>query len=198
MAAVPWTSQYGRCEWPHCTREATNIDNPMKALKAAEGGTLCIWQGPQLAKIVTAIPQPRLCAQLMVGAPPHRMDVLLKSPIVLPPLRRRDPALDRIIDAFLVEARADLGGTFLPSDRAWIRQHDAKTLARIEFATRRLVALRGAGGSITRTARILGVAHSALSEWPKNSRAERHRLAIARLAAAVERLHRIEVVECVD
>jgi hypothetical protein len=92
-------------------------------------------------------------------------DTLFRSPIVLPTLQRRAAELDRLIDEHLVEARAELGGTFLPVDRMWIRRYDVATHARIESAARRVVALRGNGGSIKQAARVLGMAPSALYEW---------------------------------
>lgn len=145
-------------------REAIVIHDPRKALKAATGGTLCMWQGSQLDKLAASVQRPAWHAQLVVCAP-QRTDLLLKSPIVIPSLRKRATELDRIVDGFLVDACAEHGGTFLPGDREWIRRFDCKTLARIEFAVRRIVAIRGAGGSITSAARGLGMAHSALSEW---------------------------------
>jgi len=147
-------------------RKVINIANSLKALKVATGGTLCIWPGHQLLKLVKANRPPTFSVQLIVCGPPsQRADVLIRSRIVIPSLRRRKTEMDRIINEYLVDARTELGGTFLSSDHTWIRRHDAKTLSRIELATRRLVALRSAGGSITRAARLLGIAHSALSEW---------------------------------
>lgn len=56
------------------------------------------------------------------------------------------------------------GGSFAPSDRVSVGRHEAATLAQIEKATRRLVAMRGADGSITRAANQLGMSHGALSD----------------------------------
>jgi len=147
-------------------RDAIIIANPLRALSAAAGGTLCIWQGRRLAKLVPAIQRPALRTQLMVcTAQPLPTDTLFRSPIVLPTLRRRAAELDRLIDEYLVEACAEFGGTFLPVDRTWIRRYDVATHASIESAARRAVALRRNDGAINRTARVLGMAHSALSEW---------------------------------
>ena len=73
---------------------------------------------------------------------------------MLPPLGERAAELDRIIDEYAADAVAALGAsaTFTPADRDWVRRHEAATLAGIEKATRRLVAIRGNGGSITRAA----------------------------------------------
>ena len=148
-------------------QNAIVIAEPRRALRAAEGGSLCIWQGRRLAKFIPAIKRPALRTQLMVfTAQPLPTDMLFRSPIVIPSLQRRAAAeLDRLIEEHLVEARAELGGTFLPVDRAWIRRYDTDTHATIEIAARRIVALRGDGDSITRAAQVLGMATSTLSEW---------------------------------
>ena len=145
-------------------RQGIVIHDPRKALKAATGGTLCMWRGSQLDKFAASVQRPVLQAQLVVCTR-QRTDILHTSPLVIPLPRKRAVELDRIIDEYLVDACAEYGGMFLPADREWIRRFDAKTLARIEFATRRIVALRSNGGSITRTARLLGMTHSALSQW---------------------------------
>jgi hypothetical protein len=145
-------------------RQGIVIHDPRKALKAATGGTLCMWRGSQLDKFAASVQRPVLQAQLVVCTR-QRTDILHTSPLVIPLPRKRAVELDRIIDEYLVDACAEYGGMFLPADREWIRRFDAKTLARIEFATRRVVALRSNGGSITRTARLLGMTHSALSQW---------------------------------
>lgn len=131
---------------------------------------MCVPQGDQFVKLAPAMRQSTLPAQIVVCCPqPHRAEAQARSAVVLPPLRARSSELDRIIDEYLGDASADLGGTFLPSDRRWIRRHEARTLARIEFAARRLVALRTAG-SISHAARMLGIAYSALWTWAASRR----------------------------
>jgi hypothetical protein len=150
-------------------RAAANFESGMLALAAAAGGTLCVWQGRQpddFDKVVAARRDPTSRVQLVVCTHTlqHR-DPLIASPIVLPPLAKRATELNRIIDAYAADAVAELGGSFTPSDRVSVRRHEATTLAQIEKATRRLVAIRGADGSITRAALQLGMSHGALSEW---------------------------------
>lgn len=150
-------------------RSATNYDSGLEALAAAAGGTLCIWQNRQpddFDQVVEARFKPSSRVQLIVCT--HTLlpsDTLIASPIVLPPLAEREAELDRIIDAYAVDAGATSGETLTPFDREWIYRHEASTLSGIEKATRRLVAVRNAGGSITRAAAQLGMAHGALSEW---------------------------------
>jgi hypothetical protein len=140
------------------------ISDALKALKAAASGTLCIWQGSESGRLMRAIHQlPTWPAQVMICTSP--LAAAFKVPIALPALRRRAAELERIIDAYLEDACAKAGGTFSSADRVWIRRHDAATHASIEFAARRAVALRSNDGAINRTARVLGMAHSALSEW---------------------------------
>jgi len=150
-------------------RAAANYDSGMMALAAAAGGTLCVWQGRQpddFDKVVAARRDPSSRVQLVVCT--HTLqhgDPLIAAPIVFPPLAKRATELNRIIDAYVADAVAELGGSFAPSDRVSVRRHEAATLAQIEKATRRLVAIRGADGSITRAANQLGMSHGALSEW---------------------------------
>lgn len=146
------------------------INDSLKALKAATGGTLCIWQGSEGNRLMGAMPhQPTWPVQIMVCSS-LRHPVGIKTSVSVPALRRRVGELDRIIDEYLVQACADMGGTFSSADRAWIRRYDGATHATIELAARRAAALRSprgaiARGAITHAARVLGMAHSALSEW---------------------------------
>lgn len=159
-----------RRSFKRSTLDETVINDALKALKAATGGTLCIWQGAEANRLMRAMPQqPTWPAQIMVCSS-QRPQAGLRAVISLPPLRRRAGEIDRIIDEYLVQACADMGGTFSPADRAWIRRYDGATHASIELAARRAAALRSprsavARGAITHAARVLGMAHSALSEW---------------------------------
>ena len=150
-------------------RSATNYDSGMEALAAAAGGTLCIWQSRQpgdFPEVVKARSKPTSRVQLVVCTHTVQLsDQLIGSPVVLPALAERESEMDRIIDAYAVDAGATSGETLTPFDREWIYRHEARTLSRIEKATRRLVAVRKAGGSITRAAAQVGMAHGALSEW---------------------------------
>lgn len=142
----------------------TGAGSPFAALRAAATGTLCIRAGEPVRRLTSALQRPGANTQIMIASDSPR-SVLLRAPIVLPRLRTRAARLDRCIDTYLTRACSDLGGETSPADRRWIRRHDGQTLGRIELAARRLVALRNSGGSITRAATMLGVAHSALSEW---------------------------------
>jgi len=150
-------------------RMAANFDDARSALAAATGGTLCVWHDRQpagFADVVRAIRGRTARAQLVVCS--HALahgESLIASPIVIPPLEWRASELDRIIDAYVADARADLGGTWSAVDHEWVRRHEAATLPEIEVATRRLVALRATRGSLAHAARRLEMSRPALAEW---------------------------------
>lgn len=149
-------------------RAAANYDSGKLALAAAAGGTLCVWQSRQpddFDYVLDAIRDPSSPAQLIVCTHALRGEPLIASPIDIPPLAARASELDRVIDAYGADAAAKLGGAFAPADRLWIRQHESATHAQIAKAARRLVAIRSAGGSITKAAAQLDMSHGALSEW---------------------------------
>jgi hypothetical protein len=152
-------------------RAAANYSTGMDALAAAAAGTLCMWRArlpPDFDAVLETIRGPEGRVQLVVCAHAlQQADPLIASPIVFPPLAERAPELDRVIDEYAAEAVAALGAYagFTPADRDWVRQHESATLAQIEKASRRLAAIRGNGGSITRAAAQLAMSHAALSEW---------------------------------
>jgi hypothetical protein len=142
----------------------TRYESGLEALAAAAGGTLCVWprQPRDFAQVLEEHRNPSSRVQLIVCTRTLQHDPLI-APIVLPPLAERAHELDSIIDAYAVDAGAVPGGTLTASDRAWIQSHESETLAQIETATLRFVAMRLHG--ITRAAEVLGLSHSTLSEW---------------------------------
>jgi FHA domain len=139
-------------------------ESGVEALAAAAGGTLCVWprrQPHDFGQVLEAHRDPSSRVQLIVCA--RTPDPVIASKIVIRSLTDRASELERIIDAYAVDAGAAPGETLRPSDREWIRIHESKTLAKIQTATQRLVAIRLVG--ITRAAELLGMSHSSLSEW---------------------------------
>jgi hypothetical protein len=131
-----------------------------QAVPAAVGGTLCIWPRRyphDFERILETHRDPASRFQLIVCA--RTPDPLIASKIVIPPIDERASELEKIIDGYA----ADVGSGLRASDREWIRTHGAKSLAKIEDAAHRLVAIRTVG--ITRAAEQLGMSHSSLSEW---------------------------------
>jgi len=89
------------------------------------------------------------------------------APIVVPPLACRATEVDRVIAEFAADAIAELGvlrGRFTDADHAWVRQHAATSLAEIEKATLRLVAIRTSRNMSAAAAR-LGMAPVSLLRW---------------------------------
>src|SRR5436190_20588610 len=82
-------------------------------------------------------------------------------------LATRSDELSRIIDAYAQDALAELdasGTGFADTDHAWVREHAAGSLAEIEKATLRLVALRASSNTTIAAAR-LGMAQVSLVRW---------------------------------
>jgi ActR/RegA family two-component response regulator len=80
-----------------------------------------------------------------------------------------DPAqaLDRIIAEYAADAIAELAApaaSFTADDHVWIRNHAAASLAEIEAATLRLVALY-TSRNLSHAAARLGMAPVSLSRW---------------------------------
>jgi hypothetical protein len=140
--------------------------------EAAVGGSLCV----HMRRLPGDVPA--LVARLQRGddvrcaicigplsdsnRPPIR-----PAPLIVPPLARRSADLDQIIWEYADEARAGLGASepsFTDVDRAWVRDHAATSLAEIEEATRRLVALR-IWHEVPLAAARLGMAPASLSRW---------------------------------
>lgn len=157
-----------RVEADENARAATNYKSGLVAFAAASTGTLCVWRNrlpKDYAQVEEARRKPAARVLLVVCslAPPHGADIPCQ--LVVPHLAERASELHRIIDAYAADAVAEFGGTFTSEDRDWIAQHESNTLAQIETATRRLVAIDAAGEQITRAASQLGVNHGTLSVW---------------------------------
>lgn len=146
------------------TRELADYHSGMPALAAAYGGTLCIShrRPHDFAAVVDTCHNAPSRVQLIVcmrtPEPSSRRTTL---PIIVPTLAERSAELLRIIDAYMV----DVSGALTTADREWIRAHESKTLAKIQEASRRLVAIRSNSNNLTRAAAQLDMSHSALSEW---------------------------------
>jgi hypothetical protein len=151
-----------------CTRQRRKgspyYEHGRDALAAAHGGTLCIGLKPpdDLAEVIKAHRDPSSRVQLMICSQTNQHDPLI-TPLVLPPLAERPHELDRIIDAYAIDAGASPLAPLSADDRAAIRRHESGTFADIELATQRYVAVALHG--TTRAAELLGLAHSSLSEW---------------------------------
>jgi hypothetical protein len=151
-------------------RSPANRPDGVSALAAAVGGTLCV-RAERLPNDFAD-----LCHQLrgavnvvfMVCLERDELGPLLArpAPIVVPPIAGRTAELDRIIDEYVIDAIAEFDAppdAFTPEDRVSVRRH-ATTLAEIEKATLRLVALRSSP-SLERAAERLGMSTVSLTRW---------------------------------
>jgi len=147
-----------------------NYPTGMRALKAALGGSMCMWAKrlpPDFAEVTAQLRDPGTRAQLIVCGvrPPDRTE-LVSAPIEVPPLSSRPDEIERVIDEYAEDAATALRASahFTNIDRDWVRLNSATTLPEIEKGTLRIVALREAG-NIARAAALIGMAHASLGEW---------------------------------
>lgn len=152
------------------------LDRAVPALHAAAGGTACL-RGerlpPDFAEALTLWHRPDTRTQLVVCARnPMRSDSYVTTAIDIPPLSQRAKELRRIIDEYADDAAALLGAppeACTLRDRDWIRAQAATSLAEIDKAVLRLIAVR-TSPSINQAAERLGMSHAALSRWLERKR----------------------------
>ncbi len=167
-----------RFETAHRPRSYTS---GVAAVRAARGGTLCVRhrrlptdfdRTTKMARAPSSDVQLVICSDVF-----HAMDPFLIRPVPIrvPPLSARVRELPRIIDAYARDAIEALGvdddAGFSATDRTWVLDRAPRSLAEIETATLRLVALRQADGVTSRAAKRLGMSHVALSQWLDRRRA---------------------------
>lgn len=153
-------------------RVVGNYKQGMEALKAAKSGSLCTWdrQPPRdFVDVKRARQDLDTRAMLIVCArQPTDAEALGATPIVIPSLNRRANELPQIVDEYAKEAIAELGlegREFSSECRDWIIRDEAASLADIEKATLRLLALQEVTGNVSRAAKLLGMARWSLSKW---------------------------------
>ncbi|HEX7837047.1 MAG TPA: hypothetical protein VF469_06260 [Kofleriaceae bacterium] len=160
-----------RGDTPASVRSPANRASGVAALAAAVGGSLCMRTGRlprDFSALVARLRDTRdvtlmVCAGLSAALDPL---VIRPAPINVPPLAGRAAELDRVIAEYAADAIAELSappGSFTERDHAWVREH-AATLAEVEKATLRLVALRTSRNPSTAATR-LGMAGVSLSRW---------------------------------
>ena len=153
-------------------RSPVNYGTGLSAFRAARGGTLCVRSRRLPRDFSSVVAQIRstddvqiiVCADGRDDAHPF---LILPAPIRIPSLRVRTDELPRIIDEYAVDAVAELralGPGLTAADRRWILEHAPRTLAEIEKATLRLVAIR-VSRNLSNAAARLGMAPVSLSRW---------------------------------
>ncbi len=161
-----------RFETAHRPRRYTS---GVAAIRAARGGTLCVRHHrlpadfdrmARMARAPSSDVQLVICSDVF-----HAMDPFLIRPVPIrvPPLSARVRELPQIVDEYARDAIEALGADddagFTEADRRWVLDRAPRSLAEIETATLRLVALRQAGGVTNRAAKRLGMATISLARW---------------------------------
>lgn len=140
--------------------------------EAAIGGSLCVRMRRLPDDFPALVARVRrtddvlcvLCTGHLVDPHPP---FILPAPLVVPPLARRSAELDRIIAEYADDAIAELAAppaSFTTDDHAWVRDHAAASLAEVEAATLRLVAIH-TSRNLSHAAARLGMAPVSLSRW---------------------------------
>lgn len=142
------------------------------AFEAAIGGSLCMRMRRFPDDFQALVARLRsadevlcvLCTGRLTGT---YLPFILPAPLVVPPLAERSADLDRIIAEYAGDAIAELAApaaSFTADDHAWVRDHAAASLAEIEAATLRVVALYTSRNPSHAAAR-LGMAPVSLNKW---------------------------------
>ncbi len=153
-------------------RWTQNFARGGEALAAAAGGTLCVWVSRlprDFADVWGALVEPTATVRLiMCSNKPIDGKKYLAAPIVVPSLADRQLELGHIIKDYAGDAVAELGGEealhVLRADLDWILHNESSSLAKIETATLRLVALR-MYPNVNQAAERLGMARISLASW---------------------------------
>lgn len=157
-----------RGDQPASVRSPASRGNTLEALEDARGGTLCMRLGRMPTDLPETVPLLRAADDVMIIICVARELLLIRpAPIVVPPLAGRMAELDRIIAEYAGDAIAELSAppsSFTANDHAWVRDHAAGSLAEIEAATLRLVALY-TSRNLSHAAERLGMAPVSLSRW---------------------------------
>lgn len=170
----PKGTQKDSVHWPQ------NFDRAADALSAAARGTLCVWAGRlprDFKEISDALIAPTATARLAICSnKPIDGKEFLVTPIVVPPLAERQNELHHIINAYAKDALAELKGSaehFRAEDLDWVQQNESATLAKIETATLRCVALRMTA-NVNQAAKLLGIKRPSLDEWIQHRQLPMH------------------------
>ena len=142
------------------------------AFEAAVGGSLCVRMHRLPDDFPALVARLRdaddvLCAICADQLAELHTPLVLPAPLEVPPLARRAAELDRIIAEYAGDAIVALtepASSFTNADHAWVRNHAAASLAEIEKATLRVVALR-TSRNLSHAATRLGMAAVSLSRW---------------------------------
>lgn len=157
-------------------RSPANRESGVVAWKAADGGSLCMCSSrlpSDVSELLARLhkPEPERPVQLVVCLNGDNRRLLLAGPVPIrvSPLRKRTEELPRIVEEYAEEAIAALNapaGSFTHADLWWVIERAARSLAEIEKATLRIVALR-VSANVPQAAELLGIAPISLVRWLK-------------------------------
>jgi len=161
-----------RGDTPATVRSPANHVDVTTAFEAAAGGSLCVRRRrpPRDFSSLVARLRDSDNVQYICLHEDSLQWLVRPGPIVVPPLSGRVSELPRIVDEYVFDAIVDLvpkPGTLAlgERDRRWLLEHaTAMSLAEIEKATLRLVALRSSA-NLSHAAARLGMTSVSLSRW---------------------------------
>lgn len=150
-------------------------EDGLQGLDRATNGMLCVdaRKLPRDIRLVLAnlrTPDARVRLVACADSPASAADIATMITrivtISIPPIADRTDEIERLLEAYGIDAVKELGANFLgfrPRDSEWARTGGLNNLHEIEDAARRLVALRNYG--VTKGAERLKLTHGALSRW---------------------------------
>jgi hypothetical protein len=174
-----------RADRPATSRSPMSYTSGVAAVQAAYGGSLCMRHRRlphDFASTVRLLRDPATSVQIIncsdvLRAAMHPF-VIRPATLRVPTLEARAHELPRIVDEYADDAVSTLGARaahFTKADRRWVLDHATSSLAEIETATLRLVALRQAEGVVFRAAARLDLSNVGLTQWLQRRRRWRPR-----------------------
>jgi hypothetical protein len=154
-------------------RSPANYQSGLAAFRKAVGGTLCMRSRlpHDFAELLAGLhePDPRVRLIVCPSQNDHGEGLAAPVPIYVPPLSERALELPRIVEEYAAEAIAALRplrpeARFTAADLRWVVECAGTSLAEIEKATLRVVALH-MSASLSDAARLLGMAPVSLARW---------------------------------
>jgi len=153
-------------------RSPVNYGTGVAAFDAAVGGSLCVRSRRLPRDFSSVVARIRATSDVQIivcsdGRDDTHPYLTLPVPIRVPSLAVRTDELPRIVDEYAIDAVAELRTLrecFTAADRQWVLRNAPLTLAEIEKATLRLVAIR-ASRNMSDAAARLGMAPVSLSRW---------------------------------
>jgi hypothetical protein len=159
-------------------RSPANHATGVAAFEAAVGGSLCVHTRRLPRDFSSVVTRIRATSDVQIivcsdGRDDTHPFLTLPVPIRVPSLAVRTDELPRIVDEYAVDAVDELhplGAGFTAADRQWVLNNAPLTLAEIEKATLRLVAIR-ASRNMSGAAARLGMAPVSLSRVDRSPEA---------------------------